>query len=441
MTASSRNRNNPLSIAKALGLTAACLISFGCERTEQETLTAADPAPIELAPEEEITESEDERLAKFFDEVFERELTFSPIFEAQLGRKTERYGEWDDASDAADIARNERREADLARLDAEYDYTALNAVSQTSYDVFVYENEQAMRNFAFRNNDYIAHHTNSYALYLPVILQNLHRIEDKNDANAYISRLVRAEEVLNDLAERLTAQTASGVIAPAFVYPKILSDLENLVSGAPFEEGEDNAVFTDFQEKIGALTLSEEDHDDLLRAAKEAMTGPWRRGYARFQTAVEEARDKADGNDGVWEHANGAAYYENRIQHFTTLDDLTADAIHQIGLKEVARLQEEMEAIKTQVGFEGTLQEFSSLFVTTQTTISRTPTKAAPHFLLVSKAWSMAFTKRSTSISICCQKPRLRSGALSPIARTPPASPFTMHRLLTGHAPAFTTPI
>ena len=320
------------------------------------TTPAADTATPEIVETEE-TVSEDERLSAFFEEVFERELALSPLFEANLGRKTDNYGLWDDASDAAADAENLRREEDLARLAGEFDYSALGREAQVSYDIFVYQNEQAIRNHAFRGNQYVAHHTDSYALYLPVALQNLHAVDNASDAEAYVSRLEKSEGVLDALTERLEQQTANGVLAPIFVYPKILTDLGNLISGAPFDDGEENAVYADFSSKVEALDIEQSAKDDLLARGAAALNGPWKSGYEKFAAAVSAAEALADGNDGVWEHANGEAYYENRIGHYTTLD-MTADEIHELGLSEVARIQGEMEKIKTEVGFEGSLVEF-----------------------------------------------------------------------------------
>jgi uncharacterized protein (DUF885 family) len=53
----------------------------------------------------------------------------------------------------------------------------------------------------------------------------------------------------------------------------------------------------------------------------------------------------------------GSAYYDYAIQYYTTTT-LSADEIHQLGLSEVARIGEEMKAVKEQVGFEGDLKSF-----------------------------------------------------------------------------------
>ncbi|MCB0470838.1 MAG: DUF885 family protein, partial [Flavobacteriaceae bacterium] len=50
----------------------------------------------------------------------------------------------------------------------------------------------------------------------------------------------------------------------------------------------------------------------------------------------------------------GDAYYAHQIKKYTTTA-MTANQIHELGLKEVARIREEMEAVKKEVGFEGDL--------------------------------------------------------------------------------------
>jgi len=305
----------------------------------------------------DVAESSDDRLDVFLEEVFQRELAFSPIFETQLGLKTERYGEWDDFSDAAAVALNERRLQDLRSLAEVVNYDDLSEASKISYDVFEYEARQAIRDFEFRKHIYVAHHLDSKALDLPVILQNQHRIDDLADAEAYISRLTNAEGALSQLAERLAEQTDMGILSPEFSYPRILTDVDNLIKGMPFDDGPENSVYADFRAKVEGLEIDEATRADLLARAAEALRGGWRRGYNAFTTEVERAEELAEGNDGVWQHVDGEAYYQNRINYYTTLD-LEADAIHELGLKEVARIQDEIAVIQKLVGVEGSLTDF-----------------------------------------------------------------------------------
>ncbi len=62
-------------------------------------------------------------------------------------------------------------------------------------------------------------------------------------------------------------------------------------------------------------------------------------------------------SSGIDALPGGEAYYRHQIKKYTTTN-MTADEIHQLGLSEVARIQSEMEKVKTQVGFEGDLKTF-----------------------------------------------------------------------------------
>jgi uncharacterized protein (DUF885 family) len=81
-------------------------------------------------------------------------------------------------------------------------------------------------------------------------------------------------------------------------------------------------------------------------------------GTLAMIAAIEALRSKSPGPHGVWALPDGAEYYESQVRFWTTVPDLTAAQIHDIGLAEVARIRGEMEAIMMQVGFEGDLPAF-----------------------------------------------------------------------------------
>ena len=80
--------------------------------------------------------SEDQRLVAFFEEIFQRNLKDSPIFQAQLGMKGPDYGKWGDFSDAEAIRRNGLVQEDLRRLRAEFAPTRLSEQARISYRLF-----------------------------------------------------------------------------------------------------------------------------------------------------------------------------------------------------------------------------------------------------------------------------------------------------------------
>jgi len=71
----------------------------------------------------------------------------------------------------------------------------------------------------------------------------------------------------------------------------------------------------------------------------------------------DQQASEASTDDGAWKLNGGEDYYNVRLKHYTTTG-LTADEIHEIGLREVARIQDEMRAIMKRVEFDGTLKDF-----------------------------------------------------------------------------------
>ena len=335
-----------------------CLFVFAflllaCERNNETAETDVAKPVISNS-----TEQEDKRLAAFFDELFERDLSQNPEFQAYLGRKTEDYGRWNDYSDAFAQVENRQTEADLARLRTEFDYKALGENAKISYRIFEYNQEWDLRNFEWRFHNYAISPMNDIASDLPTFLQNIHSIETRKDAEDYISRLQGIETIMQQVVADLRRGEAIGVIPPMMVYPKVLPGAQNVLKGAPFDEtAEDGILLADFRSKLEALELDQEEKDILLNDAANALSGPFRNGYQALIAELLRLQTLADNDHGVWSLPDGEAFYTNRIKNWTTISR-TPEELHQLGLAEVARIRAEMQQIMHEVGFEGDLAAF-----------------------------------------------------------------------------------
>ena len=316
-----------------------------------QTGTAAPVASAEPA-------GEDQRLAAFFEEIFERNIGQSPQFQAYLGRKNENYGRWDDYSDGFAQARNRQTAADLERLHDDFDYAALSESSKMSYRIFEYDLERDLRNFKWRFHNYAISQMDDVSSDLPTFLQNIHKIETAGDARDYISRLRGVETVMLQVVEQLRQGEAIGVIPPMMVYPKVLPSAQNMLQGAPFDEtAEDGILLADFRNKLDKLELSPEDREILVNDAANALSGPFRNGYQALIAELQRLQAVSKSNDGAWSLPDGQAYYANTIQNWTSTQK-TPEELHQLGLEEVARIRAEMQQIMTGLGFEGDLAAF-----------------------------------------------------------------------------------
>ncbi len=335
-----------------------CLLMFvlflgACERSTETSDEGATEPVTTVSPDQE-----DQRLAAYFEELFERDVSQNPEFQAYLGRKTEDYGRWDDYSDEYAQTQNLQTVTDLERLHTEFDYDALSETSKMSYRIFEYNQQQSLRNFKWRFHNYAVSPMNDISSYLPTFLQNIHKIETSKDAEDYISRLAGVQTVMQQIVEQLRQGESLGVIPPKMVYPKVLPSAQNMLKGAPFEEiAEDGVLLADFRGKVESLGLDSEDTDILLNEAANALSGPFRNGYQALIAELLRLQAIANNNHGIWNLPDGEAFYANRIQNWTTVER-PVDELHQLGLAEVDRILAEMQQIMIEVGFEGDLAAF-----------------------------------------------------------------------------------
>lgn len=321
---------------------------------------AQSPAPT--PPSADTLQSEDARLNAFFEQAFQARIALSPQSMTSLGLKTD-YDKLDDVSDAAADRALALQEAQLAQMKTQFDPQKLGPQARLSWRMFEYGVQQARLSNQWRDWGFQFAANGNPTTSLPVFLINNHRVASVADADAYVSRIRAAETQMDQVAEELRQRAAAGVVSPRFVFAPSIANTQAVITGVPFDDGEDNPVWADLNKKVAALDIDQATKDRLLSEGRAALIGPYKAGFETVLTALAEVQSKADSDAGVWRLPQGEAYYNARLQLSTTTE-LTADQIHQIGLNEVARIQREMEAVKTQIGFTSSLQDFFALLKT-----------------------------------------------------------------------------
>ncbi|OYQ27131.1 DUF885 domain-containing protein, partial [Sandarakinorhabdus cyanobacteriorum] len=153
--------------------------------------------------------------------------------------------------------------------------------------------------------------------------------------------------------ERTRASERAGIRVPKFQVESIIAGATQLTSGAPFADGPDAALWADVKAKaerlVSAGTLPRAEADALLAEARAAILA-LKPAYGRvIDWAVASLPTAPSGRVGAGSLPGGAAYYANELKLNTTTD-LTAEQIHQIGLKEVARIEAEQDALAKKAG-------------------------------------------------------------------------------------------
>jgi len=333
-------------IKLSTGVTAATLALLASTALSAET-PAINPAVV-------TAQTEDARLTRFLDAEFAEYVKTQPQLATRLGLK---HGgdKWNDISDAAADAQVAWRKASVARMKAQFDRAKLSPEGQVNYDIWALEAdraEQANRFRSFRppfySRLYSAHSQ------LPDFLINTHTVADAADLRNYIARLRAMPAVLDTALERTKASEQAGIRPPKFQIETIIASSEKLTSGAPFGPGPDAALWADVKAKTAALVaggnVPQAEADKLLAEASAAIVA-LKPAYGRIVAWAKASLPTApSGKVGALTLPGGLDYYANELKLMTTTD-LTADEIHAIGLKEVARIEAEQDALARQAGF------------------------------------------------------------------------------------------
>ena len=181
-----------------------------------------------------------------------------------------------------------------------------------------------------------------------------HPMRTSADARNYVARLaqvrLRMEEATAE-AERLAAKR---MIPPRFILRSAIAQMQHFIATPPAR----NPLVAMFAERSAAIDGLGSEERDALRAAAERIVAAqvypaWQKAIALLQSLEPAATDDA----GLWRFPGGDKAYAFDLRRFTTTK-LPAEEIHQIGLREVARLEAEMEKVLAGLGrTQGTLKE------------------------------------------------------------------------------------
>ena len=306
--------------------------------------------------------TESQRLNQWFEAQYEQELLFSPITLTMQGRK-DRYAEIDDFTEAAADKQLAWKGKSVDEMKASFDYAALDDEAKTSWDLWEYQYQQSLRGKEFRKQDYVFHQMGGVHTFIPTFMINFHKVDSLQDMQDYISRLGQAALGIDQLIVLAEQAATAGVHAPRFAYDIVTEQVQKIIGGQPFDDGDnDSALWADAQSKIKQLlenkSIDQTQADQLTIEARTALTKALAPAYQNLVGFLKaDYANTTEFAQGASALPRGAAYYNYRLAAMTTTN-MTADEIHQLGLSEVSRLRGEMALVQQQAGFEGSLQEF-----------------------------------------------------------------------------------
>ncbi|MEP7308807.1 MAG: DUF885 domain-containing protein [Acidobacteriota bacterium] len=240
----------------------------------------------------------------------------------------------------------------LAQL-ATFDRARLTAVQRTSVDLMASNLRQTVASAPLSDHTFIFEQIWGLHVTLVNFLTQIHPIRNPRDIENYLARLRLVGRELDLGIAETRKQEAMGVLLPRFLLQAVLGQLDRLLEPAPAT----NVLVTSLGERAARLqNVSAADRAASMaeaeRIVREVVVPAFRRVRALLAAEVPNATDDA----GLWRLPRGADAYASALQGHTTTN-LTADEIHATGLREVARIEGEMDKLLRELGYvEGTVQ-------------------------------------------------------------------------------------
>jgi uncharacterized protein (DUF885 family) len=285
------------------------------------------------------------QLSALLERFFEQALDDSPQLVTQLGldsgaRANAKF-KLDDAS-LAERERNKAQNAEQLRQLKAIDRSSLSGMAAVNYDSVMFgleTTDAAAKRFDYgflgAGFPYVVSQLSGSYQSTPDFLDSQHRIETKEDADAYLARLEAFATVMDQETERARRDHGLGALPPDFVIERALTQMTGLRS-APADSPLVASVVRRTAEKGVA--------GDYGAQASRIYTDKVLPALERQIALFEAARPRAVHDAGCWRLPDGEAYYEHAL-HASTTTRLTADEIHQMGLDQARSLSARADTI------------------------------------------------------------------------------------------------
>lgn len=327
------------------------------------------------APVHAQTNAQNPVLHKLFADEWERGLRDSPENASYFG-DTRFNDRWTDMGLDAIAVRAEADQAALAKLQA-IDRATLSPADQLNYDTFAWQLQRSVERQQFR--EYLQPVGHQGGPQTADGLAEVLAFATTKDYQDWLKRLQALPVAIDQAILLMREGVKAGNVPPRILMQRVPAQIAAQVVDDPAKSGF-YKPFLKFPDSIPAAEQAR-----LQAEAKRIITADVVPAYRTLQSYFnDEYLPKARDSIAVTDLPDGKAYYDFLAGYYTTTD-LTAAQIHEIGLKEVARIRAEMEKVKAQTGFTGSLGEFFTYLRTDPRFFYKTPGELLTGYQALSK--------------------------------------------------------
>lgn len=200
----------------------------------------------------------------------------------------------------------------------------------------------------------------------------IQQITDQASADHYLMLVGELADMIDQMNTKVAGQVERGIYLPKPALPSTRATWAGLQTALPALIAVDDSRLQ---------SLSEEQRAAFKSALDNLISSRVTGGFDRLLAALSpEYEARAPETVGLAQYPNGLAVYQRRIHTETTLA-LTPEEIHERGLKAVADISARMDALRQQLEFDGTAQEFLEQIKTDQQFIAKSPEEVNALFL------------------------------------------------------------
>ncbi len=229
---------------------------------------------------------------------------------------------------------------------------ALSPTQRTSAAIMRSQLANAVGNSPYVPHTFVFRQFSGLHTDLVDLLSERHPLRAKDDFDTYLARLALVAARIDEGIDEARKAAAEGLVPPRYILERVQSQVDIFLGG----RSEDNVLVTALARRGSeARGMSSEDHSLARKQAVALVTEQVRPAYLRVRALVDELMKSAPAEGGLSRLPKGQEAYVQALRIYTTTT-LTAEEIHQLGLREVARIQAQQDALTRKLGFtEGSL--------------------------------------------------------------------------------------
>jgi uncharacterized protein (DUF885 family) len=241
------------------------------------------------------------------------------------------------------IARARAVAAELAAFDRQ----RLTPVQRTSAAVMAWSLKGTVDSEPFEDFDFVFNQFRGLHVSLVNFLSQVHPVRNTRDIENYLARLEQVAGQIDTGIQQAKAAASRGFLMPRFITEASIRQFDTFLADSPAN----NVLVASLDQRASRLSeLPAPERAKFVARAQEIVLRSVIPAFGRAQALLKEQLPRTSDDAGLWRLPGGDKAYAFELRRNTTTD-YTATQIHQLGLREVARIEAEMDALLRRLGY------------------------------------------------------------------------------------------